>query len=791
MTSVGLCMGAPVAQAKLTDKGVELNLDGSSLYERFMDLYRDLGFPAPVVQLSDSGQAFASQLKAPFLSPEYVRAYKGFWVAMQAECRKRRWPEIIVQPVDEPGWKSRESKDRNVALLKLLKQIPGMRTEQDGPGDAYFHGEAGPFADVWNYNGAIAKSPVVADAQRKGHTVMLYNCDVESYRPEIGRYVAGFFQKRAGTSGCYNWAYMSWRGSPYDDLDHKTGTWMHVYPPLGTEPGGPSTGWQGFREGIDDYKYIATLEHAIARATKAGSTEAKAAARLAQRRLDALLASLRYSPRVRGAARWTIRRPRKHGTTISGTLKVRNGWDFADYDIARWQVAAATLDILAALGEAKRPPKSPSPGVAPATTLLSQIRWSTAAAARVAGGTSTQRVSIPVLGGTATIDGDLADPIWKQAIALSDFVRNTGKGKPTQATRVRVFADADALYLAFECLEDNMAHITATVGEDGGAVWQDDCVEVFVDSRYDRANFRQIVVNCLGKQSWNATDDSKWRAKSVAAAKRGDKAWTAELRIPLADLGLVGTTFGFNVCRERRPMESLELSCWAPTGGSFGRPERFGTATLGNAFVSALRLGDGVLGWNKAVVSMANRLKRSATLAVELRWRHEGGEWRTVEVPTRPLAPGQSETVDVPYLATSAAKPVELGFRLVEPASRKALWTYRAVQKVRPALGVVAKPSTSFVGQDEAQVQLELALSPQWRQAAALRVALFTGDGQRPVAQQLIASPGGDRATARLSLRGLGVGEYRLRVALHRTPEAGKPLAVQEVGLVRLRGPFD
>lgn len=133
---------------------VNLGLDGSLRFEQFMDLCRDLDFPMPVIMLSDSGQGVAGRA-GEYGSPEQDAAYKAFWQAVQVTCTERGWPELIVQPVDEPGWQSQEHKDRNVYYLKLLKQIPGMRTEVDGPGDTYFHEAAGPYADVWNYNGAV------------------------------------------------------------------------------------------------------------------------------------------------------------------------------------------------------------------------------------------------------------------------------------------------------------------------------------------------------------------------------------------------------------------------------------------------------------------------------------------------------------------------------------------------------------------------------------------------------------------------------------------------------------
>lgn len=351
MTSVGLTFGVPREAVTWADGEYVLDLDGTQ-YAAFMDMYVGLGFPMPVIQLSDSGQHAPGMEEFALDSDDWAERYIAFWRAMQAEHERRGWPEVIVQPVDEPGWKDQGAKDRNVRCLKLLKQIRGMRTEQDGPKDEYFEQIAGPWADVWNYNGGIGDRETVEAAQADGHIITVYNCDVESYRPEVDRWVAGWFQIAAGISGCYNWAYMSWGGSPYDDNDHNYGTWMHVYPPLGDEPGGPSTGWIGAREGVDDYRYVHTLREAISRAEASDNADAKAAAAEAHAELKRIVGTIIYSPRVRNAARWTESGTDDDGRkTIGGTLKLDNGWTHAEYAVNRWLIAQHTTAIMQALGE--------------------------------------------------------------------------------------------------------------------------------------------------------------------------------------------------------------------------------------------------------------------------------------------------------------------------------------------------------------------------------------------------------------------------------------------------------
>jgi len=326
MTSVGLCFGPTLESFEVTDAGVKVNY-GDERYVWFMDAYVELGFPTPVIQLSDSPQSVLGSLH-PLESEEFAQAYKSAWVAMRAD---------------------QAAKDRTVRLLELLKQVPGLRTEQDGPGDDFFHDAAGPFADVWNYNGGVSAPERVAQAMRDGHIVTCYNNDVECYRPGLQRYAAGIFLLASGTHGIYNWAYGGWTGDAYDDQDAKYGDLIHVYPATERGAGGPATGWEGFREGADDYKYCDLLRRTIARARAAGKN---AQADTAQEILDGIVASIEYKPRLRNTAKFERVTTDEDGVSrIGGQMQVRNGWGFARYDEARLQVADEILALLTALGE--------------------------------------------------------------------------------------------------------------------------------------------------------------------------------------------------------------------------------------------------------------------------------------------------------------------------------------------------------------------------------------------------------------------------------------------------------
>lgn len=790
MTSVGLCFGPPTANAKfLADGTCQLNLDGTSPYEKFMDLYKELKYPAPVVLLSDSGQSAASQgaPTAARLSPEWDRCYKSYWIAMQQEHKKRGWAEVIVQPVDEPGWQSREDKDRNVHCLKLLKQIPGMRTEQDGPGDDYFHNEAGPYADLWNYNGAISSPQVVSKAQGEGRTVLLYNCDVESYRPEVDRYTAGWFQLRSGASGCYNWAYISYGGTPYNDQDHSSGDWMHVYPPMPGEPGGPSTGWTGAREGIDDYKYAYTLRQAIRRAEASANPTAKRAATEAQAEYDALLTSIDYSPSVRGRAAWTQTGADAEGNpTVAGTLKLPNGWEHADYDRARWRVAMATWNVLAALGDVQQLPSPQIAATGPRAGLVSDVRWTTAPQAPATTVSAGRQVTIPIWTQGPALDGDLTDAIWAKAARLDPFTINTGRGTPQQATDVLVGADSKNLYVAATCHEDNIAHLTAKVTRDGENVWEDDCLELFIDPTLSRSQFRQVIVNPLGVQSWNNSVDRKWRAASVAKAKVGTDRWTVEWALPLADLGLTGGQFGLNVCRERRPMETLELSCWAPTGGSFGQPDRFGVASFGQSWIGDFKVAPARLGSNEFTVAVRNETRTAQSVLPML---FVGGAAKGQALETSPIALQPGATVSKTYRYTIASEPApSFTFRLTAAGTGTVLAERTFTPTLPPTLKMTVRPRTFYLSENAGAVQLEVNLSESLRSQARVEVGVYATGQTTPLAKATLAQITGDRAEFALNVTGLPVGSYVVKASL---ASGDRVLSEATAPLQRVRGPFD
>ncbi|MBM3475166.1 MAG: hypothetical protein FJX75_18035 [Armatimonadetes bacterium] len=171
------------------------------------------------------------------------------------------------------------------------------------------------------------------------------------------------------------------------------------------------------------------------------------------------------------------------------------------------------------------------------------------------------------------IDGKLDDACWKAAPSLDSLIDIDKRAPSKWPTTVRLLHDGANLYAAFECSESEPASILAQVREDGGEVWQDDSVELFLDPDGDLQRYEQFVANVLGARNRKSPE---WQVRT----SRNEAGWIVEMSIPLAGIGQPqpGDVWVFDACRTRpaRPQAPLEHSSWAPTEGTFHQPAKWG-----------------------------------------------------------------------------------------------------------------------------------------------------------------------------------------------------------------------
>ena len=149
------------------------------------------------------------------------------------------------------------------------------------------------------------------------------------------------------------------------------------------------------------------------------------------------------------------------------------------------------------------------------------------------------RVSAPV-----TVDGDLGDPAWKDALVVETFYDTTfgDNRKPSVRTVARLMYDDRHLYVSVECDDPDPGKIRAPYVDRDNVFGDQDNFSVFIDPHNDRRTAQEFRVNPRGIQGdaiyydANGNEDFAPDFYYAAAARITDRGWTAEIRIPFSSL---------------------------------------------------------------------------------------------------------------------------------------------------------------------------------------------------------------------------------------------------------------
>jgi hypothetical protein len=188
------------------------------------------------------------------------------------------------------------------------------------------------------------------------------------------------------------------------------------------------------------------------------------------------------------------------------------------------------------------------------------------------------------------LDGRLDEPAWASAPAAVGFRQRfpaEGAAAP-RATRVRLLADDEALYVGAR-LDDAPDSISAPLGRRDAHPPSDEFL-VYLDARRDGRTALVFAVTPSGVRSDarvvdDADPDATWDGVWDAAVARDSAGWSAELRIPLAQLSFAaprpGEPLTLGVELERVRSRRGEVSQWALVPQTTPVPAaRFGTLRL-------------------------------------------------------------------------------------------------------------------------------------------------------------------------------------------------------------------
>jgi glucose/arabinose dehydrogenase/mono/diheme cytochrome c family protein len=170
------------------------------------------------------------------------------------------------------------------------------------------------------------------------------------------------------------------------------------------------------------------------------------------------------------------------------------------------------------------------------------------------------------------IDGKLDDPAWQRAVVIESFSmpwKAAADAPAVKATRARLLWDREHLYVAGD-MED--ADLYADITEHDGNTWENDVFELFLKPSAESAAYYEFHVtpantrfDCFIPRRGHMNRfrrDGEFRLESAVtlrgslnAWRDSDKGWTAELKIPWADLARTGgrpepgDEWRFAVCR--------------------------------------------------------------------------------------------------------------------------------------------------------------------------------------------------------------------------------------------------
>ncbi len=181
------------------------------------------------------------------------------------------------------------------------------------------------------------------------------------------------------------------------------------------------------------------------------------------------------------------------------------------------RAAASVLSLLLLALSAPLPAQAPAAKAAPAVGASAVV----AVAVRRAG---------PV-----QLDGRLDDAAWAAAPVVTHFIQQwPDEGKPPrERTEVRFLFDDEALYIAARMYDSHP--VTSRLARRDTDP-QSDWFTVELDTYHDRLHEVLFAVNPAGVRSDGLDNDNSWDPVWQAASRIDSAGWTAELRIPLAQL---------------------------------------------------------------------------------------------------------------------------------------------------------------------------------------------------------------------------------------------------------------
>ncbi len=311
----------------------QVRLKKDNRFTLWMDIYAKAkmgpmpfyGFQ-PIGMANRLGSWFPKDFKQPF-TDKWIAAYRSTVTTTQELAKERGWPEILWYISDEASNEGQKGAELALKCAKLLKGLPGIRTiaSMNGPWEHILP----PALDISMPNIAFPITEETVKLIRdSGSKLWLYNCGDD-------RLMLGLYPWRLDAGGRFQWHYRSMVANPWDDLDGTYGETAYTIALPGPDGPVPCLPAQTMRAAINDHRYIATLESAIA-AAKDNPEKQKTVAQ-ARAFLEDLHRRIPVDARVLVGYKID---PRETGAAVGGEFKNTDA-----LDRVRWAATEYILDL--------------------------------------------------------------------------------------------------------------------------------------------------------------------------------------------------------------------------------------------------------------------------------------------------------------------------------------------------------------------------------------------------------------------------------------------------------------
>ena len=252
-------------------KEQEITVDFSRA-EKYIPVLRKYGFNAIIMEITGIQLAIVDNLKCGFYDDTFKKAYAGALKQLKEKFEKEKWPDLYLyidevrdHDFDNPRPLGRAYKD--VIEMSKLHTGAGLKsldifmqdnggTREDDPKLQANYWELLPLLDGVMTHGWMKSAKIIEEAQKQRKMLLFYNCGA-------ARFTMGYLTYILGATGnsqvSYNGPAKVSTNSPY-----KSNTEGIV----AVTPEGPvdTIRFEWMREGIDDYRYIHTLEEIMKQA---------------------------------------------------------------------------------------------------------------------------------------------------------------------------------------------------------------------------------------------------------------------------------------------------------------------------------------------------------------------------------------------------------------------------------------------------------------------------------------------------------------------------------------------